>query len=264
MGTDNKRKKKIKSTLKAFDILETIAEQEKPSVTDIANEVDYSRSTVHYHLQTLQQRRYVVRDEEGLRLGIRMARFGDLALQGHRLSGNVEESTDELAEDIGGVAHTAVRQRNKLIWLYRSRGSPIEDLPTALGKETELHWTAYGQAILAHLPKETIDTFVSESSLPAQTENTLTNREELEERLSMVRQVGFAYSSEEFKEGFASIASPVVDANGGVIGAIGITNVDNQIEDPYLHSKARRHFDGIASRVKDTARVVSDNLTEID
>lgn len=50
MGSDNTSKKKIKSTQKAFDIIDAIAESEKPSVTDIANEVEYSRSTVHYHL----------------------------------------------------------------------------------------------------------------------------------------------------------------------------------------------------------------------
>jgi DNA-binding IclR family transcriptional regulator len=264
MGSDNTSKKKIKSTQKAFDIIDAIAESEKPSVTDIANEVEYSRSTVHYHLQTLQQGRYVIRDEEGLRLGLRMARFGDLALRKHRLSGIVEEPADELTEEIGGVAHAAVKQGNKLVWLYRSEGSQIGSLSTALGKQAELHCTAYGQAILAYLSEGTLDTVISESGLPARTESTITTRDALEDRLSAVRQVGFAYSSEEFEEGIASIASPIIDTSDGVVGAIGITNVDSQIEDPYMHAKARRHSDEIASRVRDTARVVSDNLNETD
>lgn len=262
MTTDSTQKKKIKSTQKAFDIIEAIAEREKPSVTDIANEVDCSRSTVHYHLQTLQDDRYVIRDTDGLRLGLRMARLGDLTLRKHRLSGIVEKPADELAVDTDTVAHIAVKQGNKLVWLYRSEEPHIEDLPTTLGKQVALHCTAYGQAILAYLPEEELETVLSECGLPARTENTLTDKDALEDRLSTVRQVGFAYSSEEFVDGIASIASPIIDEADGVVGAIGITDVDTRIEDPYLHAKARRHSDEIPSRIKDTARVVGDNLAE--
>lgn len=262
MGTDGTGKKKIKSIKKSFDIIESIAERERPSLSEIANDVGYSRSTVHYHLQTLRQERYVINDEDGLRLGLRMARLGNLALQKHRLSGIVEKPADRLAVDTDAVAHVAVKQGDKLVWLYRTENPHIEGLPTALGEQAELHCTAYGQAIIAYLPGDEIESLVSKGDLPARTEHTITDRDDLEDRLSTVRQVGFAYSTEEFEEGIASIASPLFDEADGVIGAIGITDVDDRIEDPYLHAKARRHSDEVPSRIKDAARVITDKLAE--
>lgn len=260
METNSTPKKKIKSTQTAFDIIESIAEAERPSVSDIAEEVDHSRSTVHYHLQTLQQNRYVVRDEKGFRLGLRMAHLGNLALRKHRLTGIVEKIADGLAADTDAVAHVAVKERNKLVWLYRSEDSHIEDLPTTVGNQVELHCTAYGQAILAHLPEESVASVLAECSLPAHTENTLTDRDTLEDRLSKVRQLGFAYSSGEFVDGIASIASPIISDEDGVIGAIGVTTLDNQIENPYMHTKARRFSDELPGKIRDTARIVGDHL----
>jgi DNA-binding IclR family transcriptional regulator len=262
METNNTAGKKIKSTQTAFDIIESIAEAERPSVSDIAEEVDHSRSTVHYHLQTLQQNRYVIRDEKGLRLGLRMAHLGNLALQKHRLTGLVEKMADDIAADTDVVAHVAVRERNKLVWLYRSEDPQMEELPTTVGNQIGLHCTAYGQAILAHLTEETVESILAEGGLPARTESTITDRDTLESRLSKVRQLGFAYSSGEFVDGIASIASPIISDEDGVIGAIGVTTLDNRIENPYMHTKARRFSDELPGKIRDTARIVGDHLDD--
>lgn len=259
---DGTQQKRIKSTQTAFDIVEAIAERHMPSVSEIADEVGHSKSTVHYHLQTLQQHRYVVRDDQGLRLGLRMAHLGDLALQKHRLTGIVEKTAEHLASDTGAVAHVAVKEGDELVWLYRSENPHIDDLPTDVGTRVDFHCTAYGQAILAHLPESAFDTIVTKCDFTAHTQHTLTDRDALERRLSTVRQLGFAYSAEEFREGIASIASPIVDETDEVIGAVGITDVDSGIEDPYKHTKARRFSDELPGTVKDTARVVGDHISE--
>lgn len=260
MATEDTSTKHIKSTKTAFAIIEAVAKRDRPSVSNIAEEVGHSRSTVHYHLKALQQNQYVIRDDEGLRLGLRMAHLGRLALQKHRLTGTVEQTTEELATDTNAVSHVGVKEGDKLVWLYRSDNTDIENLPTSLGKEVELHCTAYGQAILAHLPSESLESIIENRGLPAYTEKTLTDRDKLESRLSKVRQLGFSYSSGEFIEGIASIASPIVSDDDVVLGAIGITTFDNRIDNPYMHTKARRFSDELPGKVKDAARVASDRL----
>lgn len=262
MGGNNTTGKKIKSTQTAFDIIESIAERDRPTVSEIAEDVDHSRSTVHYHLQTFQENRYVIRDEDGFRLGLKMSHLGTLALRNHRLSGIVEKPANDLATDIGAVAHVAVKERNSLVWLYRSENPSIDDLSTDVGTHVPLHSTAYGQAILAHLPEETVELVVTQRGLPASTEQTLTDTNSLEDRLRTVRQLGFAYSAEECEEGLASIACPIVSEGDEVVGAIGVTDSNNRIEDPYKHTKARRFSDELPSKVKDTARVVGEHVDE--
>jgi DNA-binding IclR family transcriptional regulator len=263
MQTDHKEEKTIKSTRTAFDIIEVIAARDRPSITEIADAVDCSRSTVHYHLRTLQRDDYVIRGEGGLRLGLRMARLGNVALRKHRLTGVVEQTTDDLAAETDAVAHVAVEEGNNLVWLYRSAPETRDDCPTEVGEAVDLHCTAYGQAILAHVPVEVLETVVADSGLREVTEQTLTSRAALEERLSTIRQLGFAYSPEEYRTGLSSIAAPIFDGRDEVVGSIGITDTQSRIDDPYKHPKARRFSDELPGHVQKAARIVSDHVVEL-
>lgn len=263
MGTYDTKQKTIQSTQTAFDIIETIAKHDRSSISEIAGEVEYSRSTVHYHLKTLRQNRYVVKDEPGFRLGLKLAHLGNLALERHHLSDVIEKVVDDLAAETDAIAHVAVKEGPKLVWLYRSPTTEPNDIPTGVGIETDIHACAYGQAILAFLPTDTIDAIASETGLPEATDTTLTTRAELEERLEMVHDLGFAYSAKEAWEGFSSIAAPVVDeSTGDVVASIGITDVDDRIDDPYKHAKARRFSDELPGLVQQSARIAGNKITD--
>ncbi|WP_114579533.1 IclR family transcriptional regulator [Saliphagus sp. LR7] len=258
MGTQDTTEKSIKSTQTAFDIIETIADRDRPTITEIAAAVEHSRSTVHYHLKTLERNRYVIQDEDGLRLGLRMTRLGDLARHQHGLSGAVEEAADNLAREADADACVAVKERNKLVWLYRATDRTLTEFSADPGREAAIHSTAYGQAILAYTAPEAVDAIVESQGLPAETERTLTTREELDQRLSMVRKLGVAYSSEEHTVGISSIAAPILDeSTGEALGAIGISDRHDEINDPYKHPKAQRFSDELPGLVKQTAQIAS-------
>lgn len=262
MESNTKEGKTIKSVKTAFNIIEIIAETDRPSVSEIAAKVDCSRSTVHYHLKTLQQDRYIIREEEGLRLGLRVARLGDLSLQEHSLHDTVEKNVDNLAAETDAIAHVAVKEDDKLVWLYRSSGDEINDLKTEVGRETYMHCTAYGQAILAYMPDERINALIGSFGLPAITDQTITELNVLEERLETIRELGFAYSVGEFYPGMSSIAAPIFNNTKTPIGAIGITATNDCINNPYKHTKARRFSDEPPSHVQKAARIASDHISD--
>ncbi|WP_276253083.1 IclR family transcriptional regulator [Halomontanus rarus] len=264
MGTKDTRDKTIKSTQTAFDIIDIIASRDRPSTTEIATEVEYSRSTVHYHLKTLKQNRYVIQDDDGLRLGLRMARLGNLALEQHGLRGVIEKPADNLSTEANATAHVAVKEQNKLVWLYRSEDHELDEFVVDPGMETDIHCTAYGQAILAHIPSDTVDEIVGTYGLPAKTDQTLTTREEFDDRLSTIRKLGFAYSAEEHTTGVSSIAAPIIDdQTDEVVGAIGISDRDDQISNPYKHTKARRFSDALPGLVQQAAQIAGDKVTNM-
>jgi len=51
----------VKTTETLFDIVEYI-EDDGATVTELADELKYAKSTVHRHLTTLEARRYVVKE----------------------------------------------------------------------------------------------------------------------------------------------------------------------------------------------------------
>ncbi len=255
--------KTIQSIETAFAIIEHIAETDRPSVSEIAAEVGCSRSTAHYHLKTLQQNRYVIRDTEGLRLGLRVARLGDLALRESDLHGIIEKNADDLAAETDAIAHVAVKEGEKMVWVYRSSDGKITDLQTEVGRETYVHCTAYGQAILAYMPEERVNALIERFGLPAITDQTITEADDLEEQLEVIREIGFAYSVGGFHREMSSIAAPIFDTTGTVVGTIGITNASKHINNPYKHAKARRFSDELPSHVQKAARIASDNLADL-
>ncbi|MFC6613598.1 IclR family transcriptional regulator [Halopenitus salinus] len=263
MAPFNTDGKTIKSTKTAFDIIEMIAREDRPTTSQIASEIEYSRSTTHYHLQTLQQNRYVVHDGDGFRLGLRIAHLGNMAVRQHRLGGMVEQVADDLAADTGRIAQVAVMEAGEGVWLYSSGHAELEEWSTEVGTGFDLHATAYGQAILAYLSEETADEWITAHDLRSHTERTPTSRDALEEQLSTVREHRFAYSSDEFVPGITTLAAPILgEKERTIIGAIGITDHTDRIDDPYRHTKAKRFSDEPRKLVQRAARLTSDRLSD--
>lgn len=57
----------IRSVQIAFNIIDLLQEEAGIGVTRIADELGHSKSTVHSHLRTLEERRIIVREGDGYR-----------------------------------------------------------------------------------------------------------------------------------------------------------------------------------------------------
>ncbi len=259
--TNTKKRKKIQSADTVFDILECIQRLDGAGVSEIAQHLDYSKSTIHYYLTTLEQRQALRKDGNCYRLGFQLVTLGAHARQQHELFGVVEHKTKDLANEMGSVAHTVVEDGGQAIFLSRAVGD--RDVDTYIGMQTDLHCTAYGKAILAHLPSESVDRILGEGDLPRRTAHTVTDREKLAEQLETVRDIRLAYADEECAEGMSSIAAPIVYGDTGeVYGAIGISDAPDRIPDPRKHRKARRFSGEVPEFVERTARIVSEQIAE--
>jgi IclR family pca regulon transcriptional regulator len=72
----------------------------------------------------------------------------------------------------------------------------------------EVHSTALGKAILAHLPEDEISAIIDRMDLVQRTKNTLSDKNDLMADLKKTKSRGYALSNEEFLPGFISIAAP--------------------------------------------------------
>ena len=98
-------------------------------------------------------------------------------------------------------------------------GIPIQ---TRIGARIPMHATAVGQVMLAYGSEEQIDAVVS-TPLTQYTESTITSKRALLKELSVVRERGYALSTEEYLAGSTAIAAPVI-VRGQVEAAIGVVN----------------------------------------
>lgn len=243
-------------TLKSVDcacrILKLLQEKNGAGVTELSKELGYAKSAIHSHLATLLEHELVVKDGDAYRLSMQ---YLDMAEHVKNYVGNYEvitEEIDALAAETGEVAQFALEEHERLVYIHKAKGDSAVETASSVGKREYLHCTALGKSILSQLPEERIDEIIERRGLPQKTEQTVSSREELFERLEAVRERGYALDDEENIRGIRCIAKPVFGPDETVQGAVSITG-------PYSRMKMERLENELNERISQAANVIEVN-----
>lgn len=246
---------KVKSLETAFRIIDTIEKLDGAGVTEVSDHMSVAKSTVHDHLKTLESNDFLRKEGDGTyRVGLRFLDHGGLARSRLELFQTSKTEVENLADKTGELANLIVEENGLGVYIDYATGNEAVNLDTYLGKRERLHSTAFGKAILAHLPSSRVDRIIDRRGLPAETERTITSCERLEDRLEAVRENGFAVDDEERLEGLCCVAAPIRNSADDVVGAISISG-------PAGRLKGGRLTDELADEVMRTANIIEINMT---
>lgn len=207
--TDFSEKRTVQAAEMAFDIVEFLQEQDGARLHEIATELDRANSTVYHHLNTLIERRYVVREGDVYYPGLEFLHVGGRARDRRRAYRLSESFVQSLADETGEQIQFITEENGYGYHVHTATGEHATAIDTRPGKRIYLHANAAGKAIMAFYDRERVDEIVDSLGLPALTENTITERGALFDELETVRDQGYAYNIEEHVEGYCGIAVPV-------------------------------------------------------
>lgn len=205
-----------------FRIIEAIKENRGAGVSDLAREVDLSKSAVHKHLQTLTDLGYLVREGDGYYLSNRFLSLGTHARERLPIE-NARGVVERLAETTGHVSNFIAHENDRGVFALRIHPDGVNPSGIIEGDLAPLHATAGGKAILAFVDESARLEIIESAGLPPHTEKTITDRRELERELSSVRDQRVAFDREEYMENHQCVASPVLDQKGDPVGAVSVT-----------------------------------------
>lgn len=205
--------------LRAISVLD---DRESVGVTELAEELGVAKSTAHYHLDTLRNQGFVVKDGTRYRLGLCFLRMGLRTRRRIPIFEVAKKEIDKLASDSGELAILWVEQRGLGVFIYKAGGSDAVDIDAQIGGAATMHNRALGKAILAHYDQKRVDEIVGRHGLAGTTERTITTREELKKELREVREAGIAFNREESLEGIHGVGVPITSGRGDVLGAMSI------------------------------------------
>jgi DNA-binding IclR family transcriptional regulator len=117
------------------------------------------------------------------------------------------------------------------------QGENEVDLTMNLGTRTHLHTTALGKSILAHMPTDRFNDIIDHYGLPQITENTTTDRAQLEEQLEQIRDQDYALDDGERLAGLRCVASPITTDDGDPVGAISVSAPETRVTDDMLETE---------------------------
>lgn len=220
---EDQAKHPVATSRKTIRLLDALRSLGGAGVTELAEELDMNKSTVHNHLSTLEAEELVVREGPEYELGLRLLELGGYVQSQNPLYRIAGQELENLASKSGELATLSVEENGRSVCLAIERGDQAVDLEVYPGYRRPMHLTAHGKAILAHLPSERIDEIIERHGLSAATPKSITDPDGLRSQLETVRDQGYAIDEGEYIKGLQCVAVPIQDGEGEVIGAIGIS-----------------------------------------
>jgi len=249
-----KPKSSVKTTRTTFRILEELKNRTQATLTELADEFELSKSSIHNYLKTLESDGYVIKDGNTYRIGLRFLEYGGHARHNERLYHIAREEVTKLAEETGEMSNLLTEEQGRGIYLYRSHGEQAVQTDSYTGQRVYLHNTALGKSILAHLPQQRVEEIIERHGLPSTTENTITNKSELYNELDQIREDGVAFDDEARLEGLRCVGVPIINNNDRVEGAISLSGPTSRFQGERFRSE-------IPKKLKDAANVIELNIT---
>ncbi|RRJ30101.1 IclR family transcriptional regulator [Halocatena pleomorpha] len=242
--------RRIRSVTIAFNIIEVLQERNHVGVTELADELDHSKSTIYSHLQTLRERSILVQEDNGYRLSLRLL---DMANSVREQIGNydvISSEVDKLAEETGEIAQFGIEEHGRTSYLYKATGEQAVETRSRVGIQQPMYSTSLGKTILAFMPSSRTEEIVESIEYTSFTSQTVTGPQELYAELDVIAKRGYGIDDEENIEGLRCVAAPV-KREDTVLGAISITGPSSRFTDERIEE--------LSEHVKRAANVIELN-----
>lgn len=243
----------VKTARTTFRILEEIKDRDEATVTELTEEFSLSQSSIHNYLKTLEHDGYVVKEDNTYRVGLRLLDLGGHVRHQQQIFQSAKEEVTKLAQETGEMTNLLVEEHGRGIYLHRANGEQAVASDSYIGHRVHLHNTALGQAILAHLSRERVNEILNRHGLPKTTENTITDRQTLFDRLDRVREEGVAFDNEERLPGLRCVARPIINKDDEVEGAISVSGPTSRLQGDRYRSE-------IPGQLENAANVIELNI----
>ncbi len=220
----------IPSLLKAFSILEYLADKDFVGFNQISRDLKLSKSTTYTLINTLLQEGYVQGDaRSGYGLGIKLFALGNKSVAKLDIYDKSQRIMQRLSSILGYTSHLGVLDRNKALYIADVKSNNYEEAPSWVGSQCSLQTSAMGKAILAWRNSEQVEELLYENPPVYYTERAILNINGFMLHLDNVRKHGVSVNNRETDENFVCVAAPVFCANQTSIGAISVSVPSGEI-----------------------------------
>ena len=209
---------------RALDILECFSHDE-PILTlaQTAERVHLPKSTVYRLLATLENRRFIRREDGNgsYSLGIRLLELGSSVLKSKRISDHALPYMQRLSAKHRETVDLAIFDQSEVVYLEVIESPQRMRIAAAPGQRLPAICTATGKAFLAFMPDDRVRQVWQESTGNCG-EHAKPSLDHLRKSLRSIRQRGYAVAAEEYEEGVNAVAAPILDEQRRPIAVIAL------------------------------------------
>ncbi|WP_102346550.1 IclR family transcriptional regulator [Bacillus sp. Marseille-P3661] len=200
------------------------------TLSEIAGKLEVGISTAFRLTSTLMHEDFLTKDSvsKKFRLGASILGYGNIIVSQNQLYKASAVPVEKLAIATGESSHIAILKENQTIYLNKIDSKHPVHLLSHAGKQNPVHCTSSGQVILAYQSESLIEKVI-EKGLSPYTKNTIISPVKFKELLITIRKQGYAMSIEEMHDNVSSIAAPIKNILGEVVGSISIAGPTSRV-----------------------------------
>lgn len=241
---------------KALDVLDCVADLGRPArFSELLEASPYPKATLYRLLQTLTRQGMLALDDDGAYwLGGRLMRLAHMAWKTASLAPVARPHIEALAEAVGETVHLAQLDNGQVLFVDKISATDRFETLARVGQVAPAYCTGVGKAMLAFLAPKRLELALRQQSYFRYTEATHGAAEGLLAEIEEVRRAGIAFDRQEHEHGIISIAAPILDTAGRVLGALSIAT-----------STARHNLEGLETfrpRLLETAKKIGEDATD--
>lgn len=222
---------------RAMRVLDILARQQDPvPLKDVAAAADLHTSTTHRILNDLVVGRYVERVDSGLyRLGMRLLELGSLVKGRLDVREAAIGPMRELHKRTGQTVNLSLQQGDEIVYIERawSERSGMQ-VVRAIGGRAPLHLTSTGKLFLSVGDPRHVRMYAMRTGLAGTTRNSITQLDQLERELALVRRHGYSRDNEELELGVRCIAAGVYDDSGQLKAGLSLSAPAERMRDDWI------------------------------
>ncbi|RAK25765.1 IclR family transcriptional regulator [Falsochrobactrum ovis] len=215
----------VQSVAKAFNILRSF-DRYNPAMTlsQLAQKAEIDISTAQRFAHTLHELGYLDKNPQSRQYELSIKAL-DLAyhfIGSSKLVDRAMPILQHLSKQTEETVNLTVLDNHEIVFVTRFLSRHLLNTDVIIGSRLPAFCTAPGRAILSRLPRERVLEILAASDIRSYTRDTPTDPERIMAMIAEARAAGFATAYEEIYHADASIAAPIVQPNGQVIGAVSV------------------------------------------
>jgi IclR family KDG regulon transcriptional repressor len=212
-----------KTFVKGLTLIEVLAGSSEPrGVTDLARELEMTKSNIHRLLNTLAAQGYVSKNPKtsAYDLTMKIWELGILVRSRLDLAQVSRDHMSHLAEVTGESVHLSLLDGFEVVYIGKIDSQHPIGAYTRIGGRAPALCVATGKAMLAFRLE---DHNKIAPPMKQYTKASITSIAALRDEFKTIRAQGYAINRGEWRDGVCGVAAPIRDAADQIVGSIGIS-----------------------------------------
>ncbi len=227
------------SLARGLSVIQAFSQKKRQlTISQLSGKTGLSRAAVRRVLYTLAKLGFAGSDDgRHFYLGPRILALGYSYIASMPLATAAQPVLERVSHELHESCSISTLDRAEIIYVARANVTRIMSIDLGVGSRLPAFCTSMGRILLASLPAEDLESYLSQTELKRFTERTITSAEKLRQVLRLVGRNGYAIVDQELELGLRSMAVPIQNPNGKIVAALNVGTHAQRVSIQELQTK---------------------------